>query len=271
MSEFILFLGTGAATPAHFRFAPSILVCGSRWCLLLDCGEGAQIQLSRIGFNILKLKAVAITHLHGDHVYGLLPLVDTFIMRASAQGIPAKLTIVAPKGLCEGILKNESYLSYVRCVEASALRDGYEHLEEFAVKAIPVNHGGIEAYGFLVNVRLRNTKTVSIFYSGDGVCNDECAKQLISEGPLCVVIHDATFSDYPWDAERASGLGHATIAHAAHLAQRVSAKVLVLFHLSLRYDVEDVRDFVSRAKRIFCGDIYVPEDLSLLPLARIKC
>lgn len=85
-------LGTASALPTNSRY-PSAHVLNIRGRLfLIDCGEGAQMLLYRNGFSILKLDNIFISHMHGDHCFGLLGLLSSMGMK----GRTAKLTIHAP-------------------------------------------------------------------------------------------------------------------------------------------------------------------------------
>ncbi len=94
-------LGTSAAVPAHGRALSATLVevpTSTRVRrLLLDCGEGTQLRLAALGHSPLRLDAVCITHLHGDHLYGLPGLLGSMAM----AGRVAPLTVVGPEGLAD--------------------------------------------------------------------------------------------------------------------------------------------------------------------------
>lgn len=95
----ITFLGTASGTPTRTRNVSALAiqrVNQRAWCLV-DCGEGTQHRLLATRYSLQTLAAVFITHVHGDHVYGLPGLL------ASAQlgGRSAPLTLVAPPGVRE--------------------------------------------------------------------------------------------------------------------------------------------------------------------------
>ena len=73
-------LGCGSALPTTRHYASSQVVEMRGKFFMVDCGEGTQIQLrrSRIGFT--KIQAIFISHLHGDHCFGLMGLISTFGM-----------------------------------------------------------------------------------------------------------------------------------------------------------------------------------------------
>ncbi|MCE7700124.1 MAG: MBL fold metallo-hydrolase, partial [Methanobacterium paludis] len=92
------FLGTGAGIPAKERNVTSIAVGfpeydGDFW--LFDCGEGTQRQILYTPVKLTRLSVIFITHLHGDHLFGLPGILGT----RSFQGAQSLLTLVGPKGL----------------------------------------------------------------------------------------------------------------------------------------------------------------------------
>lgn len=93
----LLFLGTSSGTPTKARNVTALALIedqSSAWSLV-DCGEGTQHQLLRTPLSVRDLQAIFITHVHGDHCYGLPGLLAS----AGMGGRQAPLTIVAPQGI----------------------------------------------------------------------------------------------------------------------------------------------------------------------------
>ena len=146
----LTFLGTGAGRPTKERNVSAVglsLEQESGW-YLFDCGEGTQRQIMMSGLSSGKLETIFITHLHGDHYYGLPGLLDSRKM----DRITKPLTIYGPKGI-------EAYLNCV--LDTSEGKLGYDlHIIEyeakqhfdfkhFSVKILPLHHS-IDSYAFYI-------------------------------------------------------------------------------------------------------------------------
>ena len=136
-------LGVGSAIPTRTRHLAGTLVRREGRSVLFDCGEGTQLQLVRGGLTRGRLDAVCVTHLHGDHLYGLPGLVTTLALLERTD----PLTIAGPAGL-EAILAampglQSDWLPFdVRYV---ALEEGFEHAvvyedDDVTVEARPLDH-----------------------------------------------------------------------------------------------------------------------------------
>jgi ribonuclease Z len=117
---------------------------------MIDCGEGAQIRLRKAGVSFLKIEHICLSHIHGDHIFGLFGLLSTMAM----LGRTAQLNIYAPKSFAptleffrkqfgEGILYDINFLP----VEMSSPEIIYEN-KSMELLAFPLNHR-IETFGFL--------------------------------------------------------------------------------------------------------------------------
>ncbi|MCU7836601.1 MAG: ribonuclease Z [gamma proteobacterium symbiont of Taylorina sp.] len=93
----LIFLGTSSGTPTKSRnvSAVGLKMQNSKSWYLIDCGEGTQHQILRTKLSLLHLRVICITHIHGDHCYGLPGLLAS----ASMDGRKNKLTIIAPEGV----------------------------------------------------------------------------------------------------------------------------------------------------------------------------
>jgi ribonuclease Z len=147
----IIVLGTSAGTPTRQRNMSGLALRlrGARQWVLVDCAEGTQHRILRTPLSIMSLRAVFITHMHGDHCYGLPGLLAS----AAMSGRSDALTIVGPpplRGMIECIMAtSELSLPYpVVWLTPDDLADA-PLLPELAVDATALSHGiPCWAYGF---------------------------------------------------------------------------------------------------------------------------
>lgn len=99
MAMEVIFLGTGSAIPTFERNVLSIAVLRKNEILLFDCGEGTQHQFIKAGIKISKLQHIFISHLHGDHLYGIMGLLSSLNLNSRMK----TLSIYGPHGLKEFI------------------------------------------------------------------------------------------------------------------------------------------------------------------------
>ena len=92
-------VGCHSATPRRFHNPTSQVLELRDQVYLIDCGEGTQVQLRRFGIKFTRFSHIFISHLHGDHFYGLIGLISTFSLLKRTQ----PLTIHGPKGIREVI------------------------------------------------------------------------------------------------------------------------------------------------------------------------
>ena len=146
-----LFLGTSAATPTKSRNLSALAIKrqDKQALWLVDCGEGTQQQILYSSWSLAKIELVLITHLHGDHIFGLPGLLAS----RSLQGAKTALKIVGPKGLKE-FLTTSLRLSFCYPhypLDIIELPDsGGPVLEDkWQIKALPLDHGVVSfAYIF---------------------------------------------------------------------------------------------------------------------------
>ena len=143
-------LGSSASTPKVNKYTTSQLLKIRNHHILIDCGEGIQMQLRKLKINFSKISHIFISHLHGDHYFGLIGLISTFRL----LGRDSDLNIYGPEGLREVInmqLKLScSWLTYK--VIFHTLKSKSQKIvlnnQDFTVKTIPLNHR-IYTNGFL--------------------------------------------------------------------------------------------------------------------------
>jgi ribonuclease Z len=143
-------LGSASAMPTVDRFPSAHVLNVHERLFLIDCGEGCQLKLRKYGFSFLKIHEIFISHLHGDHIFGLWGLLSTMSM----LGRTADITIFAPVSfgpVLDSFLKHfgAGFLFKVKHVKLK----GDDLLPLFETKsaevyAFPLNHR-IDCFGFL--------------------------------------------------------------------------------------------------------------------------
>jgi len=155
----LIFLGTSSGVPTKSRNVSGLVFkkqTSKNW-YLVDCGEGTQHQLLHTKLSLKYLKAIFITHIHGDHCYGLPGLLATTAM----SGRNEPLTIVAPKGIQEfiqAVIKtSDLFLNYeINFVDVNTL-DSNLQFEDFNVSAIELSHR-VPSFGYAFIEKLTNRK-----------------------------------------------------------------------------------------------------------------
>jgi ribonuclease Z len=268
----IIFLGTSSGTPSRERNVSSVAVVLDGTVLLFDCGEGTQHQLLRAPVKSGAIEAIFITHLHGDHVYGLPGLLATLSM----NGRQRPLTLVGPEELRE----------HVECVLRTSHHNPMFPIdvapppyrgEGFTVIAAPLEHS-IHALGYCLieddrpgTFDREKARALGIpagpqwgelQRAGDprvcgpprpgrrvAYCTDTrpCASAAELARGADVLIHESTYAE-ELRAEADARL-HSTPAGAASVAKDAGVGRLLLTHFSTRYG--DVAPLVEEARAVF--------------------
>ncbi len=283
-------LGSNSAVPANGRFTTAQVLQVKNKLYLIDCGEGTQTRLG--DYNISRrerIEQIFISHLHGDHIFGLPGLLTSF----SLNNRKAPLRIYSPAGLqemIEAILKySYSHLSYdlkfvvVPTDKSVQIFDN----KDITVTTIPLNHR-IPTTGYLFkekekvrNIRPEKIEEYSIHYSkidaikngGDFTTEDEKViphKELTIAPPpprSFAFCSDTTYQEsivpiikgvdllyhettYMEDAkESAAKYGHSTAKEAATIAKMAGVGKLICGHYSSRYG--DLTPLEEEAKSVF--------------------
>jgi Metal-dependent hydrolases of the beta-lactamase superfamily III len=248
-------LGCGSALPTLRHYASSQVVEVRDHVLMLDCSEGTQMQLRKSRVRFTKLSHVFITHLHGDHCFGLIGLISTLSMMHRTQ----PLHIYAHADL-EKLL--QPMLDY-HCQELS-FEVIFHHINPrkqevifedrtVVVETVPLKHK-VPTCGFLFTERHRrlNAETGEFYheqakryaYITDTMYSEKIVP--IIEG-VDMLFHEATYTEQY--ADRCRGTMHSTAKQAAAIAQLANSKQLLIGHFSAREDDHNV--FLREAQEIF--------------------
>ncbi len=148
-------LGCASALPTVNRFPSAHVLNVHERLFLIDCGEGAQIQLRRYGFSFLKIREVFISHIHGDHIFGIYGLLSTMSM----IGRSADIYIYAPESFGEILASFLAHFGGVFKFKVNHIvvkGDGPEIIFEsksLEILSFPLNHR-IDCYGYLFREKI---------------------------------------------------------------------------------------------------------------------
>jgi len=152
-------LGCHSATPRGTANPTAQILDINGNLFLIDCGEGTQVQLRKNKIKFSRIKHIFISHLHGDHFYGLIGLISTFIL----LGRSAELTIYGPKGIKEVMLLQlrlgksfTGYPLYFRELESDESQLILEN-DKVTVETIPLKHR-VYTNGFLFREKIGDRK-----------------------------------------------------------------------------------------------------------------
>jgi ribonuclease Z len=268
-------LGSSASTPKINKHTTSQLLKIKSQLILIDCGEGIQMQLRKLKISFSRINHIFISHLHGDHYFGLIGLISTFRL----LGRTNDLNIYGPEGLEELInlqLKlSRSWLNYKVIFQTLKSKNSkiIYNSEDFIVKTIPLNHriytngflfeekfhkkniniSKVEEYNLDINQIKKNKKGEDVFLE-DGkrfanrtflkeskkskkyaFCSDTAYYKKIIE---LIESVDCLYHESTFldsHAELAKKTKHSTASDAAKIASLANVGKLILGHFSNRY------------------------------------
>jgi ribonuclease Z len=293
-------LGCYAATPRTFTNPTSQLLEIKNRLFLIDCGEGTQVQLRKNKIRFSKINHVFISHLHGDHFFGLIGLISTFTLLNRVTD----LHIYGPKGIKEICLLQlrlsnswTNYGLFFHELESNESEVIFED-EKVLVKTIPLKHR-IYTNGFLFQEKVgerklnldavQNYEIDSCYYqnikNGKDIILDDgrvienekltfdplpaknyafCSDTVYNESVLPIIANaDVLYheSTFLQSEERlAERTLHSTAQDAARIALKANVKQLILGHYSTRYDT--IALFKEEALQVFPNVLLADDGVS---------
>lgn len=241
--SWMIFLGTSAGVPNKGRMLPAILLQYRGKYILLDAGEGAQIALSKYGMGASKIDAILVSHMHGDHIFGLPGLIQTMGMGSRKK----PLIIMSPSGLKDFLDASFNVTDFSPQFEIKISEPERVEIGDY-IEIIPFKtcHTASSSYGYMILGKASGgTARFSLAYTGD---TKPCKDYIEKIKGIEILIHDSTFSEEL--KEEAWSFGHSTSKDAALVAKEVGAKILFLFHVSNRYS-ENLFLLEKEARRFF--------------------
>jgi ribonuclease Z len=282
-------LGCYAATPRTFTNPTSQVLEIKNQMFLIDCGEGTQVQLRKNKIKFSRINRIFISHLHGDHFYGLIGLISTFTLLNREND----LHVYGPKGIKEIILLqlklSNSYTGYNLYFHELDSNESvliYED-DNVSVKTIPLKHR-VYTNGYLFKEkntqRKLNIEAVEeyniekCYYSkikngGNIILEDGreiknevltfnpdkeksyafCSDTVFDESIISIINYvDVLYHETTFletESHLALKTMHSTAKQAALIAKKSNVGVLVMGHYSTRYG--DISLFKEEAKSIF--------------------
>ena len=293
MNFTVSILGSGAAIPTSDRNPTAHLVEVRNRLLLLDCGEGTQMQLRKSGYKFQKISHIFISHLHGDHYFGLIGLLNSMHLLGRTQ--PMHLYGIQPLiGLINLQLElSHTTLAYPLVFHPFETENPATILDdsEITVTTIPLDHR-VPTCGFLIREKPEKRKILKDFLQkakvpfqlfdsikdGKDFTDEEgivylnrqitedppharsyayCTDTAYHE-PIIPIIKDCDLlyheATFMEDkAEDAHAKFHSTAREAAIIALKANVKQLVIGHYSARY--KEVESLLAEAKKVFPNTI----------------
>jgi ribonuclease Z len=296
----ITFLGTSSMVPTKERNVTSIYLDYNGEGILVDCGEGTQRQMNIAGLNRLKIKKILITHWHGDHVSGLVGLIQTI----GNSETPPSIKIYGPEGTNKHmdhlmkscvfhnkvelsiteitakspklIFENEDYVIEAANVKHSTPCVAYSFTEKEKRKINMTKAGKFGLVGGPMIGKLKDGKTIT--FKNKKIKPDDVSR--IVEGKRVVFILDTMpckactqiadgadilimESSYATKLDEKADLHkHMTAQQAAQIAHQANAKKLILTHFSQRYKTTE--EIEENARDIF------PESVCAFDFMKVK-
>lgn len=283
----VTILGNNSAVPAFDRHPTSQVVTHDGNNYLVDCGEGTQIQMINYKIRRSKISHIFISHLHGDHYFGLIGLINSFGLLNHQQ----ELHVFGPAPLKEIIEMQlkvaDTKLPYQLHLHTIAKPDILLDTEKISVKCFRTNHR-IECYGFVFTEKKQprrldpdkakeyvvpmsfyeRLKDGEDYTRKDGtIVKNEWVTEAAEPGKkyaFCadtkydesliphiegadMIYHETTYLDNL--RERAESRFHSTSKQAALIAKKAGVKKLLIGHFSSKYDT--LEEFEKEAREVF--------------------
>ena len=289
MAIAVKILGSNSASFAHNRHHTSQLVQVQDKYVMIDCGEGTQMQCKKYGVKLSKIDHILISHLHGDHYYGLMGLLSTMHL----YGREKSITLAGPPGLKEIIALQLRYSETQLNFKIDFHEWEPEKIEavldtpRFTITTIPLDHR-VPCSGYLIQEKpnkrrivreaiphqlppvhinaLKNgedvyTETGELLYKNAEVtrsplkhysyayCSDTRYKPSILEQVGKVDLMYHEATFMEDMRERAVNTYHTTARQAASIAKEGEIGQLLIGHFSTRY--RDLDDLLAEARAVF--------------------
>jgi len=246
-------MGTASAMPISDRNPSAQMLAVHGRLFLIDCGEGTQQQMRRSHLSFVKVEAIFISHIHGDHLFGLFGLLNSMAM----YGRSGVLDVYGPPALGNVLKFYKNYFGTDDMFEIAfhpLTMKAPEIIHEskwITVSAFPLEHK-IECFGFrfdeIVTERCK-TERPDYLPASYAYCSDTKPFPELKEWVRGVrtLYHEATYTKDM--ADKAAYRFHSTTEDAARCALEAGAEHLIVGHYSSR--INDFESFLAECRAIF--------------------
>lgn len=288
MNFFVRILGSGAALPTSRRAPSSQYICCNNRHILIDCGEGTQMQLRKYGVHMQRISHILISHLHGDHFFGLPGLLSTMNLLGRDKGItvycPPELPSILQQLLSVGgnkltfnvefkvlsfdskncIFEDDKIEIWSFPLKHRIPTCGFQVKEKtkpYRIDAKKCEEAGVELHHMPNLLAGKNIQIDSIEHDfrkftlkpkhsyAYSYCSDTSYDETLI--PF-IESSDLLYHEATFSSkhkERAKKTFHSTAQQAATIAHKSGVKKLILGHFSARYT--EVDELLDEAKQIF--------------------
>ncbi|MCF2856038.1 ribonuclease Z [Pseudoalteromonas sp. SMS1] len=305
------FLGTSSGSPTTYRnmSATAVRFEKSKQWLLVDCGEGTQHQILKSKLTLYQLSVICISHVHGDHCYGLPGLIASMAM----SGRQAPVYMIAPKKVIEYLHATFALtdVSLPFDLKTTSIEEIHGRLEfDFcSVEVMSLKHR-VPSYGFKVTEKLipnklriaalkadgipagphfnQLQKGLDVKFNGQTLCSQQYAfpswkpravivcgdneKPSLLKPYICdvnLLVHEATFTHSDL-MKVGKHTGHSDAKRVAQFAQSVQIACLVLTHFSVRYHGPGLLDKLKEeAQTNFEGELILANDGDIIDVPKV--
>lgn len=241
----ITVLGNSSASPRAGKHPSAQVVALHQQLFLVDCGEGTQYQLISNKIKYGKIDHIFISHLHGDHFFGLLGLITTYYLNTRIRPLHIhanrKLEFFVNNML--EVTKTTLDFPIIYHFLSPGVSETVHESDSIRVDAFPLDHR-VDTHGFLFVDKLDSAK--SFAYCSDTKFSPEVVQYVNNVGML---YHEATFGDDK--EESAANKFHSTARQAAQIASMANAKRLLIGHFSAKY--QNTEELLNQAREVFAN------------------
>ena len=221
---------------------------------LVDCGEGTQLKMRQLGVRTSRLYTVLISHLHGDHCFGVIGLISTLGMMGRVQPLHIYAHGDLEKLLRPWLDYHCQDLSYELVFHVINPRKREVIFEDrtLTIETIPLKHK-VPTCGFLFTEYHRDQAPRKRYaYCSDTAYREQIIDQISG---VDVLFHEATYTEK--DAAKCKVHTHSTAKQAAQIAEKAQVGKLVIGHFSAREDDHSV--FLNEAQEVFANTVLAEE------------